>query len=157
MRKSFLALFAVLPVMALPAAAQDQDRVELGTLTCDVAGGAGLIFGSSKRLECSFERSGGETEFYSGTISKFGLDIGVTNAAVIVWGVLAPTSGLPTGGIAGNYVGVGTQATVGVGLGANVLIGGSNRSVALQPVSVSGQEGLNVAAGVAEIKLTYNP
>lgn len=155
MRKTVLSLLAMLPLVALPA--QAEDRVEIGQLTCDVAGGAGFIFGSSKRLECSFQRSDGQTEFYSGTINKFGIDIGVTNAGVLIWGVLAPTSGFPTGGIAGNYVGVGTQATVGVGLGANALIGGSNRSVALQPLSVSGQEGLNVAAGIAELNLVYNP
>jgi hypothetical protein len=155
MRKSVLSLLAVLPLATLPA--QAEDRVELGQLTCDVAGGAGFIIGSSKKLQCSFQRSDGQVEYYSGSINKFGIDIGVTNAGVLIWGVLAPTSGFPSGGIAGNYVGVGTQATVGVGLGANALIGGSNRSVALQPLSVSGQEGLNIAAGVAELNLVYNP
>lgn len=157
MRRLVLSLLAALPLAVLPAQAQAQDRVEIGQLNCDVAGGTGFIFGSTKTLECEFVRSDGQSEFYTGSISKFGIDIGVTNAGVLVWGVLAPTSGFPTGGIAGNYVGVGTQATVGVGIGANALLGGSNRSVALQPLSVSGQEGLNVAAGIAELRLVYNP
>jgi hypothetical protein len=41
------------------------------------------------------------------------------------------------------------------GVGANVLIGGSNRTVTLQPVSFQGQSGLNVAAGVAGIDLRW--
>ncbi|MEM8877268.1 MAG: DUF992 domain-containing protein [Pseudomonadota bacterium] len=131
MRKLVFSLLAALPLAVLPA--QAQDRVEIGQLSCDVAGGTGFIFGSTKNLECEFVRSDGQSEFYSGSISKFGIDIGVTNAGVLIWGVFAPTSGFPTGGIAGSYVGVGTQATVGVGVGANALLGGSNRSVALQP------------------------
>ena len=82
--------------------------------------------------------------------SKFGLDIGATTGCVLVWDVFAPEEGPKRGALAGNYEGVGALATAGVGLGANALVGGSNRSVALQlqPLSTQTQGGLDLAAGV---------
>jgi hypothetical protein len=133
-----------------PAAAQ---RAKVGTLNCDIAGGWGWIIGSVKSVSCWFTPdSPGPQEAYVGQISKFGLDIGATGAQHMVWGVFAET----TGGryaLSGDYIGASGQATIAVGLGANVLIGGSNRTVALQPLSITGQVGLNVAAGVAELQL----
>jgi len=96
----------------------------------------------------------GPIQSYSGTITKLGLDLGATARGVIVWLVYAPTS-LRAGELAGSYAGVTGEATIGVGLGANVLIGGSNRTVALQPVSVQGQVGLNLAVGFAELQLNF--
>lgn len=132
-----------------PAAAQG--GVNIGTLSCDVAGGIGFIIGSSKSMECQFRGTSG-IEYYSGVINKFGLDIGVTGSQVMSWVVFAPGSVAP-GSLAGTYVGATAEATAAVGAGANVLIGGFNRSITLQPVSISGQTGLNVAAGVAELVL----
>jgi hypothetical protein len=132
-----------------------QDRVAAGSLTCDVSAGFGVIIGSRKAVNCTFAPAQpGPVEYYSGTITKLGVDIGVTSAGVIVWLVYAPT-GRPIGALQGSYVGATGEATVGVGLGANVLIGGSNQTVALQPVSVQGQQGLNVAGGVAELALQF--
>lgn len=150
-----LALLAGMLAAAGPAAAQNPNIVAAGTLTCDVSAGFGLIVGSRRSVNCTFAPSlPGPVEFYSGTITKVGIDIGATTRAVLVWLVYAPTS-RPVGALAGVYAGATAEATVAVGLGANVLIGGSNRTVALQPVSVQGQTGLNVAAGVAELSLNF--
>jgi hypothetical protein len=91
------------------------------------------------------------------SINKFGVDIGYTQGGVLVWGVFAPSGGLAPGALSGNYVGASGSATVGVGAGANVLVGGSNRTISLQPVSFEGNTGLNVAAGIGSISLRYQP
>ena len=135
----------VSPAMAAP-------RVEVGVMNCKIAGGAGFIVGSSKRIACTFQ-SGGHREYYSGTINKFGIDIGFTGSSVISWAVLAPTQGVREGGLAGHYGGATGEATLGVGLGANILIGGSSNTIALQPLSIQAQNGLNVALGIAALEL----
>lgn len=126
--------------------------IELGVLNCRVAGGAGFVFGSTKHLDCVFDRVG-KDERYIGTISKFGIDIGATAYGSLSWGVLAPTSRVGRGALAGNYGGVSGEATLGLGIGANALIGGSSESIVLQPISLQTQEGVNVAAGVAALEL----
>jgi hypothetical protein len=142
---------AALAMMLGPAAAQS--RVKAGTLTCNVSGGTGLIVASNKQLRCTFSPvEGRRRERYVGVIRKFGLDVGSTSGGQLVWAVYAPTTAR-RGALAGTYVGATAEATVGAGLGANALIGGSGRTVALQPVSVQGQAGLNVAAGVADLEL----
>jgi hypothetical protein len=153
-RKIYGAAALALATLFLTAAgdAAQAQRVEVGVLNCNVAGGSGFVFGSTKRLWCVFNRRGRD-ERYLGTISKFGIDIGTTTGSAIVWAVLAPTVDLPLGALDGDYGGVSGEATVGVGLGANALIGGSNRSFVLQPLSVQAQQGLNVAAGVAALQL----
>jgi Protein of unknown function (DUF992) len=146
-------LAAAMAVAALTTAeAQAQARVEVGVLTCTVRGGTGFIVGSTKDLRCRFNRPGRD-EFYYGTISKFGLDIGATKQTAIAWAVLAPTSRLPPGSLNGTYGGVSAEATVGLGVGANALVGGSNKNIILQPLSVQAQQGLNIAAGVAALQL----
>jgi len=129
--------------------------VKIGTLTCDVAAGAGFIFGSTKDLRCSYQPTKASVEHYSGSISKWGVDIGYTNKGKLVWAVFAPTSDVRPGAIEGEYAGATAQATVAVGLGANVLVGGLDKSIALQPLSVSGSTGLNVAAGIGQISLKH--
>src|SRR5229473_7085344 len=133
-----------------PAGAQ---QMRAGLLTCDVSAGIGLIIMSQKQVSCAFKPDQpGRQEDYDGTITKYGLDLGVTGGGVMVWAVLTNTVAGP-GFLAGDYVGASGEASVGLGLGANVLIGGSNRTVALQPVSVSGEIGLNFAVGVASLRL----
>lgn len=131
--------------------------VRVGDLTCNVASGWGFVFGSSKDLHCTFHGNGKNYEHYTGSISKFGVDIGYTEGGVLVWGVFAPTSDLRKGALEGDYVGASAQATVAVGLGANVLTGGFDKSIALQPLSVEGSKGLNVAAGIGSISLKTAP
>ncbi|HEY5217941.1 MAG TPA: DUF992 domain-containing protein [Pseudolabrys sp.] len=133
--------------------AQAPDRTKAGTLTCDISAGIGLIIASKKDVTCMFTPSqAGPREVYTGSISKFGLDVGATSGGEMIWAVFAP-SDRKFGALAGNYGGASAEATVGAGVGANVLIGGSNRTVTLQPVSVTGQTGLNLAVGVAGLEL----
>jgi hypothetical protein len=149
-----LALAAAIPLIAAASAAA-QERAQVGNLSCDISGGLGLVFGSQKTLNCTFMPSApGPAEHYAGTLTKLGVDIGATSGGSMVWLVYAPTT-RRAGALAGSYGGATAEATVVGGLGANVLVGGSNRTVELQPVSVQGQTGLNVAAGVAGIDLHY--
>ena len=148
------ALAAAAVALAAPA---DAAGVKVGTLTCSVASGWGFVFGSSKDLRCNFHPNAGVSEHYIGSVSKFGVDIGYTDSSVIVWAVFAPTSGMKRGALQGGYAGATASATVGVGAGANVLVGGFDRSITLQPISVEGSTGLNVAAGIGAINLKYVP
>ena len=141
-------------MIAAPAIAAPHG-VNVGSLTCNVASGWGFIFGSSKDLHCTFRQNDRHAEHYTGTISKFGVDIGYTDGGVLVWEVVAPSSDTRAGTLDGDYAGATASATVGVGVGANVLIGGLDKSIALQPLSVSGNSGLNVAAGIGAISLHH--
>jgi hypothetical protein len=138
--------------LATPAAAQG--GVAVGNLSCGVSSGWGFVFGSSRALNCTFAGAGGRYEYYAGNIAKFGVDIGYTQGGVLIWTVIAPTANLAPGSLAGSYAGATASATVGVGLGANALIGGSGNTIALQPLSISGNTGLNVAAGIGAINLS---
>ncbi len=132
-----------------------QSGANVGILSCTVEGGIGLILGSSKEMECNFDPTDGSTpHHYSGSVGKLGLDIGITNESYISWQVIA-SGNLTPGSLAGNYIGASAQATAGVGLGANVLVGGSDESITLQPLSIQGQTGLNVAVGIGTMKLNY--
>lgn len=141
---------------AASAEAPAKGGVNTGTLTCTVAGGMGFVFGSTKDLSCTFTRPDGTAERYTGTVKKYGVDIGFTKEAHIIWLVVAPGAVAP-GALAGEYVGGTASAAVGPGVGANALIGGGNKQVSLQPVSVEGIAGLNVAAGVVGIELKKAP
>src|SRR5580704_3863184 len=143
--------------LGLGAQATAQSGVAVGTLTCNVASGFGFIFGSSRAINCTFAPPGGPPQLYVGSIDRFGVDIGYVQGGVIIWTVVAPTANVAPGSLAGTYAGATASATVGVGLGANVLVGGSGNSIALQPVSIQGTTGLNVAAGVAAMTLTFQP
>jgi hypothetical protein len=136
------------------SSAQAQSAVKAGTLSCDVSGGIGLIIGSQKTMACRFEpvAPGWVPEAYDGSIDKLGVDLGVTTGAQMVWAVFSAGSPAP-GALAGDYAGATAEATFAVGLGANVLVGGSHRTIALQPLSITGQTGLNIAAGVAVLRL----
>ena len=134
-----------------PAQAQEQEGIKTGSLVCNVSGGIGYIVGSRKAVHCTFTGAYGAYEHYIGHVTKIGLDIGATTGGQIVWAVFEPTANHAS--LGGNYGGVTAQATFGAGLGANVLIGGSNNSVALQPLSIEGQTGLNLAAGVGGLQL----
>ena len=157
MRRFMLSLIAMSAVTAIsPAVFAQSGGVNVGSLQCRVSGGMGFVFGSSKDLDCLLVRPDGKGERYVGTINKYGVDIGFTKEAQIVWLVFAPGAVAP-GALAGEYGGATASATVGAGVGANVLVGGNARQITLQPVSVEGSVGLNVAAGVGEIQLKYAP
>jgi hypothetical protein len=142
---------------ALAADNETVDHTEVGSLSCDVGDGSGFIVGSSRELTCIFNpvEVGQADEKYVGEINRWGLDIGETQNGQMSWLVLAPTeSEYSEGGLNGSYKGVSAEATFGVGLGANVMTGGSENTLALQPVSVNTQNGMNLAVGVGEINLT---
>jgi len=144
------AVLALVFASADPAAAQ---RIKAGLLTCDVSGGIGLIIASQKQVSCVYAPDlPGPQEAYVGSFSRFGLDIGVTGGGVMVWAVFTDTTRGP-GFLAGDYVGASGEVSFVAGLGANVLVGGSNRTVALQPLSVSGDVGINLALGIGDLSL----
>lgn len=154
MRSSALLAAAVAAFLAMPSAAHAQ-RVRAGVLSCDLAPTVGMIVGSQQNATCVFDpsRPGAPNERYTATISRVGLDLGVRAGGKMVWGVFAATSKLPPRTLAGTYVGAAGDTSIGVGAGANVLVGGSNRTVSLQPLSVSGDVGVNLAVGVAGLRL----
>ncbi len=152
MRISTIAAAAALAGFAMTTPVQAQ-YVQAGLLVCDITGGVGFVVTSQRQLACRFTNALGEPEVYSGTINRVGLDLGATAGGQLLWAVLAPSGSFARGALAGNYGGASAEATVGLGVGANVLFGGSDRSIALQPLSVQGQVGLNAAAGIAGLQL----
>jgi Protein of unknown function (DUF992) len=152
MRFSTLCI-AVVALVAPIATANALPPVRAGILQCQGGQNVGFVVGSVTSLECVFQSEGRRPEPYIATVRRYGLDIGFTEQTKFSWAVNAPTSRVGRGDLAGNYGGVGANASVGVGGGGNFLVGGPQNSYALQPVSVQGQTGLNVAAGVADIEL----
>ncbi len=151
--KAGLAAAALLAIGAAPASAQSNVRV--GTLSCNIDPSVSFIIGSVRNMSCTFRPSvrGAKPATYSGSVRRLGLDVGFSGKGGMVWGVFAPSAKVGQGALRGTYVGASAGATIGVGLGANVLVGGSNNTIALQPLSVEGQTGLNLALGVAGLTL----
>jgi Protein of unknown function (DUF992) len=136
------------------ALAQPPAGTKIGTLNCQLAPSIGFIVGSHDPMRCRYTPDGPfPPEFYDGVITTVGLDIGFTTGGQMAWAVIAPTVGPPRGGLAGEYLGASGNVTAGVGVGANVLFGGSGRSFALQPLSVQGQSGLDLTVGVSGLRL----
>ena len=143
------ALMAVGLMAAIPAQA---NGVKLGTLTCQFDGGPGLLIGSVHQGECVYRNNQGHTKKYNAELSRLGVDIGVTGNKTVVWAVIG-VDGKSNGGLKGTYTGVNAEATLVVGVGVNALVGGFKSGIVLNPVSISGQTGLNVAACVATLRL----
>jgi hypothetical protein len=153
-----LGLVASVAAFGIGGAEAAPANVQMGNLTCNVASGWGFVFGSSKDLHCTFHPlKNQQVEHYTGSISKFGVDLGYTEGGVLIWGVFAPASDMKAGALQGDYAGATAGASVGVGASANVLLGGLKKSIALQPLSVEGNKGLNVAAGIGAISLHSAP
>jgi hypothetical protein len=133
--------------------AQPVERVQVGVLECRGGATIGFIVGSVTNLGCVLRIDGFAEDRYVATIRKVGVDLGITEETALAWGVFAPTKRLGPGDLSGNYVGAQGSATIGVGAGGNVLVGGSNNSIALQPLSLQGQVGLSVAAGLESLEL----
>lgn len=157
--KIALAALAASAAFALPAAAQTTPKVQVGVLRCNVAPYVGLVLGSVREMTCDFLQGSSNTVIatYKGTARRLGVDLGVGGAGVLGWTVFAPTSSASAVDLSGNYAGVSADAAIGIGGGANVLLGGSKSTIALQPVSVQGSTGLNVAAGLSDLTLTPVP
>jgi hypothetical protein len=153
MQRALLLGLAAAASFAIASSAQAQPTgVKAGVLSCEVSSGWGFVFGSSKDMNCTFSSVRGGEEHYVGRINKYGVDVGYQHGGIMVWAVFAPGD-LGHGALAGDYGGVTAGAAVVVGANAHALVGGSNNSIALQPLSVEGQTGLNVAAGVAAVHL----
>ena len=154
MRLSTLSIaIASLVASFASANALPQPQLRAGVLQCQGGQNVGFVVGSTTSLECVFQSEGRRPEPYVATVHRFGLDLGITDQTRLSWAVNAPTGRVGPGNLAGNYGGVGANASVGVGGGGNFLVGGPQNAYALQPLSVQGQTGLNVAAGVADIEL----
>ena len=126
----------------------------LGTLDCTIEGGWGMLIGSSKKADCSFARTDGVVETYAGTLEKLGIDIGKTETAVMTWAVFTNSpEDLAQGALLGSYSGVSGEVSLGIGLGANALIGGTARNIGLQPLAIQGASGVNLAVGLAALNL----
>ncbi len=150
--RGLICVAAGLAAMSLPA--QAQPTIEIGTLSCRGGEGVGLLLGSKKTYDCVFRAAqGGEPEAYQASITRIGLDIGFTSSSTMIWTVLSTSQQYAPRALSGNYAGATADASVGVGGGAKILVGGSSNTFGLQPVSVQGQTGLNLAVGVAQLKL----
>jgi Protein of unknown function (DUF992) len=147
------AIFIGLMLAAAPAHAQGSS-VQQGMLTCRTSASLGLIIGSTQRLACQFKANSGWTQNYLGRMNRIGLDIGITAGGVMIWAVLGSSSAIRPGVLTGRFVGASGDVSLGVGAGANILVGGTARSVSLQPLSLEGQVGVNLALGVAGLTLT---
>ena len=152
-RCALLALAVLAASLGLAGPSVAQESLKVGQLRCEVSAGLGMIIMSSKEMRCAFTSAQGVKEYYYGKIQKFGLDIGVTNKGILAWTVFSATNGTQRGSLAGEYFGVDASATVAAGVGANYLVGGSSKSITLQPWSVQAQSGLALAGGVAALTL----
>jgi hypothetical protein len=151
-----LSMAAAVPLTSDASAAEG--GVKAGWLKCEVAGNVSFIFGSSRNITCFYQPDASKrADRYIGTIKKFGIDIGYETAGVIIWGVIAPTNDVGPGALAGDYGGATADVAAGYGVGANALFGGSRNSIVLQPLSVEGIQGLNLAGGIALLSLTAAP
>ena len=142
-------------LLGQPASAEQVSGVKAGILTCDVNSGWGFVFGSTRDLRCTYTDNNGTVEQYTGHIDKVGVDLGYHAGGVMAWAVLAPTANVADGALAGSYGGVTGGLAFGVGASANVLVGSdSGQTISLQPLSLEGMTGVNLAAGLAQIVLT---
>ena len=146
-------VYAFMIVLVSPATSQAQQPFRVGQLTCSTGVRVGLVLGSRQEMRCVFVASTGQQYTYSGAIRRLGLDVGVTRGGTLFWGVFARNSQIGRGTLRGSYVGASGNVALGLGLGAKVLIGGSRRTVVLQPLSVEGQIGINLALGVTSLVL----
>jgi hypothetical protein len=157
MRRSIILAGIAVTIFVAPTAGanaqQPMQRVQVGILECRGGASIGFIVGSITNLGCVLRVDGMPEDRYVATIRKVGVDLGITQESALAWGVFAPTARLGPGDLSGNYAGAQGSAAIGVGVGGNALIGGSNNSIALQPLSVQGQVGLSVAAGLESLEL----
>lgn len=150
-------LFAALMLVAAQVSPASAQQAQTGVLECRGGGSIGFVIGSVTELSCIYRPDYGPRQLYTAVLRRAGVDLGGTAVSSLVWAVFAPTQQIGLGDLSGNYGGVTAGAAVGVGLGANVLYGGSNNSFALQPLSVEGQVGLNVFGGIAGLELRFAP
>ena len=157
MRRSVIlvgaAFIALIAALAAVRAQQPPQLVQVGVLECRGGASVGFVIGSVTNLGCVLRTEGMPEDRYIATIRNVGLDLGITQESALAWAVFAPAARLGPGDLSGNYAGAQGSASIGVGLGGNVLVGGSANSIALQPLSLQGQVGFNIAAGLESLEL----
>ena len=148
------AIAGLMLALVSTSSARAEPKIQAGQLVCKGGVGFGLLVISSKGFDCTFTPADGRRpHYYRARVTNLGVDIGITGPSILMWTVLASTNTLRPGQLEGQYLGAGAEASVGVGAGAKLLIGGFKKSVALQPLSVQGQTGVNVAYGIAGLRL----
>src|SRR5215472_575520 len=156
----FFAAFALATMFSAPAEvrAQSTSWTQVGSLNCNVDPNVGFILVGHQSMRCIYQPSAGQgpPQNYDGALNTVGVSIGFSAGSVLGWAVFAPTTGVPAGALAGEYVGVSADVGLGLGGGANVLLGGSNRTIALQPLSLQGSTAINVIAGASSLKLRWH-
>ena len=160
MLRNFLLIATLTLTAMLSSPAGAQNWTQVGTLSCKVDPNIGFIIVGHQPMQCVYNQAPGSLpqvppQSYDGAINTIGLSIGISAGSVLGWAVFAPTTGMPAGALAGEYVGVSGDIGIGLGAGANVLVGGSNRTIALQPLSLQGSVALNVVAGLSSLKLRW--
>jgi Protein of unknown function (DUF992) len=155
LKRILVVVALALVALASPARTKAQPSwTQVGVLTCRLNPSIGFVIAGHQSMECNYQPAGPfPPQPYEGAFNMIGLNIGVTAGGILSWTVFAPTTGMPAGALAGEYVGVSADVGLGIGAGANVLVGGSGRSVALQSLSLEGSVAINVAAGVSMLKL----
>jgi hypothetical protein len=154
---AFVAL-ALLAVAAAPGNAQPAGYAPAGGLNCNMSASVGVIIAGAQDLDCIFTPTAGLPERYVGRITTVGIDLGFRTGGVLGWAVLmAGSTRYPPASLGGNYAGATADASVVIGGGANILLGGNNRAFALQPLSTQAQTGLNISAGLASLELRFVP
>jgi len=162
-RRILAAAAAIVALQAIGGAAHAQQfltktKYYIGTLNCNVSGSVGLIFGSSKDLSCVFVTTAGATESYQGSITKFGIDIGFTKAAHVLWHVYSLGTDRGAGALSGQFAGGQQSLAAGASAGTAGLFGGRNNEIVLESMAFADKNaGLNFADGVAEITLRPSP
>ncbi len=145
---------AAIATIAAAGSATAQSGVKAGVLSCELTGKTNAILYSNETFSCVYNPNQGGNEQYDGSISRIGVDLEWKVNQQLIWFVLAPTSDIQGGALAGRYVGASASAGVGGGVGAKVLIGGFEKSIQLQPISVAGSEAVGAAVGIEELELT---
>ena len=150
------AILSIAMAVSVATLASAQSGVTAGILHCDVAGNSSLVFGSSRDIACIYDVGGGKPiDRYTGIVKKYGIDIGYETHGLLIWGVIASGGYVGPGALAGRYGGVTSAVALGIGVGSNVLFGGSRNNIALQPLSVEGMQGVNIAAGIGVLTLVH--
>jgi hypothetical protein len=155
--RSFAAVAAVAVTALAAQPGQTQEGVKVGVLKCNVAGATSFVFGSTRKLSCVYTPSErGRLEYYTGRINRYGIDIGYIKEGTMLWAVFAPSKSVRSGALAGDYGGISAEIAAGYGAGANALLGGFKKSIALQPLSIEGIKGFNIAAGISGLNLRHS-
>ncbi len=123
MLRLLAAAFVLAGLLPLPAAAQGtQPWTQVRSLMCNPTVG----FAGHQPMQCTYTPSlaAAPPQDYDGAINTVGLDIGINGGSILEWGVFAPTTGVASGALTGEYVGASGEG-LGIGAGANILVGGS--------------------------------